>query len=212
MSSQARFSTRSIGVRIFAIPSGSKPADIAPFLSRSSQMRPLLPVVALSAVLHSVVAAPIAAHGRFLRSETFAGIANAAPCIAMISDLRYTKAAVYHEDIMRVAKWGNSLAVRLPKRFVDALSLKAGDELASYTGPGNNALPRLRQGSPPAPESATPRCADRPSRRSIICAPRRWKIPPTTRFRSRGAQATFAVKALLLQGATMPAPTACLTI
>ena len=29
---------------------------------------------------------------------------------------------------MRVAKWGNSLAVRLPKRLVDALSLKAGDE------------------------------------------------------------------------------------
>ena len=33
------------------------------------------------------------------------------------------------EDIMRVAKWGNSLAVRLPKSLVDALSLKAGDEL-----------------------------------------------------------------------------------
>ena len=31
---------------------------------------------------------------------------------------------------MRVAKWGNSLAVRLPKPIVDALSLKAGDELA----------------------------------------------------------------------------------
>jgi antitoxin MazE len=30
---------------------------------------------------------------------------------------------------MRVAKWGNSLAVRLPKDLVDALSLKAGDEL-----------------------------------------------------------------------------------
>lgn len=30
---------------------------------------------------------------------------------------------------MRVAKWGASLAVRLPKQLVDALSLKAGDEL-----------------------------------------------------------------------------------
>jgi antitoxin MazE len=30
---------------------------------------------------------------------------------------------------MRVAKWGNSLAVRLPKQLVDSLSLKAGDEL-----------------------------------------------------------------------------------
>jgi antitoxin MazE len=30
---------------------------------------------------------------------------------------------------MRIAKWGNSLAIRLPKSLVDALSLKAGDEL-----------------------------------------------------------------------------------
>lgn len=30
---------------------------------------------------------------------------------------------------MRVARWGDSLAVRLPKRLVDELGLKAGDEL-----------------------------------------------------------------------------------
>jgi antitoxin MazE len=30
---------------------------------------------------------------------------------------------------MRVAKWGNSLAVRLPKAMVDALGLRVGDEL-----------------------------------------------------------------------------------
>ena len=30
---------------------------------------------------------------------------------------------------MRIAKWGNSLAVRLPKQLVEALSLKAGDQL-----------------------------------------------------------------------------------
>jgi antitoxin MazE len=30
---------------------------------------------------------------------------------------------------MRVAKWGNSLAVRLPRALVDELRLKAGDEL-----------------------------------------------------------------------------------
>jgi len=30
---------------------------------------------------------------------------------------------------MRVAKWGNSLAIRLPKNLIEALSLKAGDEL-----------------------------------------------------------------------------------
>ena len=29
----------------------------------------------------------------------------------------------------QIAKWGNSLAVRLPKALVDELSLKAGDEL-----------------------------------------------------------------------------------
>jgi antitoxin MazE len=30
---------------------------------------------------------------------------------------------------MQVAKWGNSLAVRLPKRLVERLGLKAGDGL-----------------------------------------------------------------------------------
>jgi antitoxin MazE len=30
---------------------------------------------------------------------------------------------------MQVAKWGNSLAVRLPAAVVEALALKAGDEI-----------------------------------------------------------------------------------
>ena len=30
---------------------------------------------------------------------------------------------------MKVAKWGNSLAVRLPASVVEALQLKAGDEI-----------------------------------------------------------------------------------
>jgi antitoxin MazE len=30
---------------------------------------------------------------------------------------------------MRVAKWGNSLAVRLPESVVKALKLKTGDEI-----------------------------------------------------------------------------------
>jgi antitoxin MazE len=30
---------------------------------------------------------------------------------------------------MQVAKWGNSLAVRLPKAVVEALKLKPGDEI-----------------------------------------------------------------------------------
>jgi antitoxin MazE len=33
------------------------------------------------------------------------------------------------EAKMRVAKWGNSLAVRLPASVVEALDLKAGDEI-----------------------------------------------------------------------------------
>jgi antitoxin MazE len=31
--------------------------------------------------------------------------------------------------VMQVAKWGNSLAVRLPKALVDELGLVAGDEI-----------------------------------------------------------------------------------
>jgi antitoxin MazE len=33
------------------------------------------------------------------------------------------------EPLMRVAKWGNSLAVRLPDAVVKALALEAGDEI-----------------------------------------------------------------------------------
>jgi antitoxin MazE len=33
------------------------------------------------------------------------------------------------EDVMQVAKWGNSLAVRLPSAVVDALDLKEGDQI-----------------------------------------------------------------------------------
>lgn len=37
---------------------------------------------------------------------------------------------------MRVAKWANSLAVRLPKKLVDELSLKPGDELDIVSAAG----------------------------------------------------------------------------
>ena len=37
---------------------------------------------------------------------------------------------------MRVAKWGNSLAVRLPQAVVEALGLKEGDEIEiTLSGP-----------------------------------------------------------------------------
>jgi antitoxin MazE len=44
---------------------------------------------------------------------------------------------LYRDDIvkaaMRVSKWGNSLAVRLPEALVDQLGLKVGDELQVVT-------------------------------------------------------------------------------
>ena len=33
---------------------------------------------------------------------------------------------------MKVAKWGNSLAVRLPRRVVEALELREGDEVTLH--------------------------------------------------------------------------------
>ena len=40
---------------------------------------------------------------------------------------------------MQVAKWGNSLAVRLPKKLVDELGLKEGDEV-ELTPQGNGEI------------------------------------------------------------------------
>jgi len=37
--------------------------------------------------------------------------------------------AVYPEDVMKVSKWGNGLAVRIPKDVAAALGLKQGDEV-----------------------------------------------------------------------------------
>ena len=48
----------------------------------------------------------------------------------MPKPLGYTMNNVYHlEALMQVAKWGNSLAVRLPSAVVDALELKEGDQI-----------------------------------------------------------------------------------
>ena len=57
---------------------------------------------------------------------------------------------------MQVAKWGNSLAVRLPAAVVDALELKAGDQIeilvasdrsfsVSRDGTKQRAIERLRR-------------------------------------------------------------------
>lgn len=42
----------------------------------------------------------------------------------------YTESNVYHHGVtMQVAKWGNSLAVRLPAAVVEALELREGDDI-----------------------------------------------------------------------------------
>ena len=38
---------------------------------------------------------------------------------------------------MQVSKWGNSLAVRLPKKLVDEMKLSAGDEIHLVNAPGH---------------------------------------------------------------------------
>lgn len=46
---------------------------------------------------------------------------------------------------MRVAKWGNSLAVRLPRTVVEALELREGDEIEiAVTGPRHFEIGRDR--------------------------------------------------------------------
>jgi antitoxin MazE len=64
---------------------------------------------------------------------------------------------------MHVAKWGNSLAVRLPKALVRALDLKAGDDVEVTPLPGGGIgvgkidraaefLARMAEFNVPAPE------------------------------------------------------------
>jgi antitoxin MazE len=44
---------------------------------------------------------------------------------------------------MKVAKWGNSLAVRLPADIVEALGIKEGDEIALVPGKSGLAVTRI---------------------------------------------------------------------
>jgi antitoxin MazE len=48
---------------------------------------------------------------------------------------------------MQVAKWGNSLAIRLPAAVVDALRLKAGDEIEIQVA-GSRAFEIKKRSSP----------------------------------------------------------------
>lgn len=72
---------------------------------------------------------------------------------------------------MQVAKWGNSLAVRLPAALVQALRLKAGDEV--------EVAPRAtKQGA------VKLEVARKPTRREIVEGLRqyRWRLPAGYRF------------------------------
>jgi antitoxin MazE len=45
---------------------------------------------------------------------------------------------------MQVARWGNSLAVRLPAAVVEALELKEGDEIETHVADGRDSASRAK--------------------------------------------------------------------
>jgi antitoxin MazE len=67
------------------------------------------------------------------------GLAVRAPAMAPLLSLDYNR-DVYR---MRVAKWGSSLAIRLPAAVVEALELREGDQLQiRVAGKGKLAVAR----------------------------------------------------------------------
>ncbi|HZZ62528.1 MAG TPA: AbrB/MazE/SpoVT family DNA-binding domain-containing protein [Roseiarcus sp.] len=68
---------------------------------------------------------------------------------------------------MRVARWGNNLAVRLPKELVNSLSLKAGDVLTIVDA--------SRERLAVAKDERRKRAIDN-------MRARRWKLPDDYRF------------------------------
>jgi antitoxin MazE len=72
------------------------------------------------------------------------------------------------EATMQVSKWGNSLAVRLPKALVDQLGLKEGDDL-KVVAAGKGAIEVETR------EDQRRRALDR-------MAVRNWALPPDYKF------------------------------
>jgi antitoxin MazE len=72
------------------------------------------------------------------------------------------------ETTMQVSKWGNSLAVRLPKALVDELGLKEGDEL-NVVAAGSGAI------------EVETRQARRKAALERMAA-RNWTLPPDYKF------------------------------
>jgi antitoxin MazE len=72
------------------------------------------------------------------------------------------------EATMQVSKWGNSLAVRLPKALVDQLGLKEGDELNVVAAKDGTIEVETK-------EDQRRRALDR-------MAARNWTLPPDYKF------------------------------
>ena len=68
---------------------------------------------------------------------------------------------------MQVAKWGNSLAVRLPKKLVERLGLRAGDEVTIVAATGER-IEVAKDG--------------RRERALAAIRARDWALPPDYRF------------------------------
>jgi len=69
---------------------------------------------------------------------------------------------------MRVSKWGNSLAVRLPKKLVDELGLKEGDEINVVAAKGRAIEVETKE--------------DQRRRAIERMAERNWTLPPDYKF------------------------------
>jgi antitoxin MazE len=75
---------------------------------------------------------------------------------------------------MKVSKWGNSLAVRLPAPVVEALNLKAGDEINIRLNDANNFIVEKK-----------------PNREELIARAMKlaYKLPPGFKFNREEANA-----------------------
>jgi antitoxin MazE len=69
--------------------------------------------------------------------------------------------------VVQVAKWGNSLAVRLPKRLVEKLGLRPGDELEIVAAAGRRVEITKDEGR---------------ERALAAIRARRWALPADYRF------------------------------
>jgi antitoxin MazE len=72
------------------------------------------------------------------------------------------------EAVMQVSKWGNSLAVRLPKKLVEQLGLKEGDDLNVVAAKDGTIEVETRQ--------------DQRRRALERMAARNWTLPPDYKF------------------------------